>query len=180
MPELKHCRAADLGMDEARAIAALIDATWPSPDLSPDDLVDRLLHQGPSDRDAFTLWEDGALLAHAITFPRRILHDDGDLEVMGLAGVCVPPRHRGKGYGKRVVAEAFRQVTEGKYPVSLFQTGVPSFYARFGAVPVSNPFRNSRSDEDPSTSPWWEPHVMIYPDFVGWPPGVIDLNGPGY
>ena len=48
-----------------------------------------------SAREVFSIWDEGRLVAHAAVFPRRILHDGGDLEVMAPAHVCVEPARRG-------------------------------------------------------------------------------------
>jgi predicted N-acetyltransferase YhbS len=178
--DLRHSRAGDLGKDEARAIVALTNSIWPHPDKTEEELARVFTDGSRRHWEVFTLWDRARLVAHAAIFPRRIRFEGGELEVMGLAGVCVQPVRRGQGLGERVVRAAFGQVDAGYYPVALYQTEVPAFYARLGAVTVDNPFWNSRSPSDPRARPWWDPHVMIYPTYPAWPRGPIDLNGPGY
>lgn len=165
----------------ASAIIALTNAVWPVSDRTTETLVAELgtgLRETPLKRHY--LIHDGAeLVAHAVTFSRVIRFDGGSLEVMALAEVCVDPARRGEGHGARVVREAFRQVDEGPFAVSLFQTNVPGFYERLGAVKVANRFTDSTAG-DPEANPWWNDHVMVYPAFPGWPAGIIDLCGRGY
>ena len=51
---------------------------------------------------------------------------------------------------------------------------------KLGARCVSNRFVNSTNTEAPEANPWWDEHVMIFPDTYDWPDGTIDLPGPGY
>jgi GNAT superfamily N-acetyltransferase len=104
----------------------------------------------------------------------------GELPVMALSGVCVAEPFRGLGIGAALVRSAFERVDQGEFPVSLFQTTVPDFYRKLGAVAVDNVFRNSRNEADPEASPWGDEEIMIYPRHFDWPKGIIDLNGPGY
>lgn len=135
--------------------------------------------------------EGDRALAHALLFPRDIQTPAGPLRIAELAAVCSHPDHRGRGrgLGRDVVRAAFKRIDDGAYPVSLFQTGVPDFYARLGARTVENKFINSRwqpprEGESPGhgtrEAPWWNPHVMIYPATYNWPEGEVDLLGPGF
>lgn len=163
--------------EEMRAITELVNATWPREAPAPGA---RAMPPVEQDKTHVTIWDGDTLAAHAAFFPRTVRHVAGEFVVMALAGVCVPKDRRGAGLGRRVVLEAFRDVDAGLFRVSLFQTTVPDFYRRLGAVTVGNRFFNSRHVTGPGKTPWWDPHVMIYPAWTGWPAGDIDLNGPGY
>lgn len=163
--------------DEMRAIAELVNATWPREAPVPGT---RATPPREQDKTHVTIWDGDMLVAHAAFFPRTVRHVAGELVVMALAGVCVPKDRRGAGLGRKAVLEAFRDVDTGLFRVSLFQTTVPDFYRRLGAVVVGNRFGNGRNASDPGKTPWWDPYVMIYPAWAGWPAGDIDLNGPGY
>ena len=180
MSEIRQNLAAELGEAEARKVAALTNLVWPQQDATEEDLVRDLLVGDRCTREVLTIWDGGQLLAHAAIFPRRIRHTDGELEVMALAHVCVAPDRRGEGLGARIVRAAFGEVDRGRFALSLFQTGIPDFYRRLGAVPVDNPFHNRLSEHGPAARPWWSPCVMIYPRHPAWPRGPVDLNGPAY
>lgn len=163
----------------------LVYTVFPSRTESLDEQVERaVVSEDRGFRDVFVIWEAGVALANAMVFRRTIATMDGPLDVMALAAVCSAPERRGKGLGRLVVAEAFREVDTGAYPVSLFQTGVPNFYEKLGARLVDNGFVNSRynpTDKHGSPdAPWWEPYAMIYPATYDWPSGEIDLLGAGY
>ncbi|MFW6061747.1 MAG: hypothetical protein ACOC93_02960, partial [Planctomycetota bacterium] len=63
----------------------------------------------------------------------------------------------------------------------LFQTSdeVRGFYEKLGAGPVHKPIVNSFA-EDPQANPFRDDVVLCYPADYPWPPGAIDLRGPGY
>lgn len=124
-------------------------------------------------------WLGETPVACARTFSRLIRRPDGEREVLALASVCVDPDHRGTGLGAQIVRLAFSAVDNGRFEMSLFQTGVPEFYRKLGARTVDNRFWNSASG-DASENPWWDPNVMIYPASVDWPKGPVDLKGPAY
>ena len=79
-----------------------------------------------------------------------------------------------------IVQEAFKRVDQGEFPVSLFQTTLPQFYEKLGAVEVKNRFVNSKNNDAPNANPWTDDHVMIYGNNSLWPEGQIDLNGKDY
>src|SRR5690606_26484140 len=114
------------------------------------------------------------------TFSRLVRAESGERRVLALAGVCTDPGRRGEGLGRKVVEAAFHSLSEESATVCLFQTGVPEFYHRLGAREVFNRFHNGQDPEGVCCSPWWNPHVMIYPAGAPWPEGPIDLQGPGY
>lgn len=173
-----------LAVDQVSNIVRLVNTIWPKTDVSFEELVAMTYkRRGDNARRQFVVvWEGENPVASAETFPRTIKHSSGKtLEALGLAGVCVMPAHRGRGLGKLVVQKAFEQVDRGEYPLSLFQTGVPTFYRRLGAVEVNNTFENSAIVAAPERSLWWEPFVMVYPGTAAWPrDAIVDLNGPAY
>ncbi len=182
--------AAELSDRQIRAIASLIARAFALPDVTEEDHA--RWHSELGDKpghDTFVVFEGGRALAHALLFPREIQTSAGPLRVGALAAVCSDPDHRGRGLGRDVARAAFKRVDDGAHPVSLFQTGIPDFYARLGARPVENKFINSRwqppregesSGHGTRDNPWWNPHIMIYPAPYPWPEGEVDLLGPGY
>jgi len=190
VPSVTHHQANQLSREQIASISHLIALSFPDPARTLHDRIAKC-ERVCSDRslEVFAIWEGGGVLAHAAVFPREIATEDGPFRVQALAAVCTHPGHRGEGWGRAVVAAAFAQVDAGLYPLSLFQTGVPAFYAKLGARTVHNPFVDSRY-EPPAEgdrarhgtrdAPWWNPHVMIYPAAFAWPEGTIDLLGPGY
>lgn len=188
-PTVRRLRLAELSPAEIRALWELWHRVFPKPGATLEERMARFLassHMRHS--EAFTVWDGARPLASASVFPREILTTRGPLVVMALAGVCSAPERRGDGLGRLVTRAAFGEVERGAYAVSLFQTGVPEFYAKLGARTVDNPFINSRfAPADPAAigpgtreQPWWSTQVMIYPAAYDWPAGPVDLLGPGY
>ena len=185
---LEHHADPRLTAGEIRGIAVLLHAVWPEITLSPAEFTEKLRKQIAEATMASSgalyqrcvYWEGDTALAHAHTFPRTIISVAGPLRVLALAGVCTHPARRGEGLGQMVVRAAMQRVDNGEFPVALFQTGVPLFYERLGSRVVSNPFVNRRNINCPEATPWWDSHVIVYPQAADWPRGEIDLNGEGY
>jgi len=168
----------ELKAEQAMQIAALVKATWPEAEKTFDECV-ALFMENRDSRSFYVMQDNGQIIASAQTFPRIIQHEGGALEVRALAGVCVDMDYRGWGLGKKLVREVFDHVADEPNGISLFQTKVPLFYEKLGAVIIDNKFYDSTS-EDPEKSPWWSDYVMVYSKSVAWPDGLIDLNGAGY
>jgi predicted N-acetyltransferase YhbS len=184
LPVSKHSYSR-LSQDQRKAVWRLVYTAFPPKTESLEERVE--LSAADKDllsREAFVVWEGDVALANATVFERMVETVRGPLEVMALAAVCCAPVRRGEGLGALVVSEAFKEVDAGKYPVSLFQTGVPKFYEKLGARLVDNAFVNSLHDpadrHGSADAPWWEPHIMIYPATYDWPTGTVDLLGPGF
>ncbi len=125
----------------------------------------------------------GRIIATAEGFKRIVRTERGELRVLALASVCTLPECRGMGLGKRTVQTILKKVDDGLFPLALWQTGVPDFYSKMGAVQVHNRFINSRSATHPDRNPFWDVYQMIYAPGGGigvWPEGTIVLNGLGY
>ena len=182
--QIIHIPSKQLTREQVHQLIALQDVVWPKEEKLArpiEERIDEYINDPEEEYETFLIFVDDKLVAHAEIFARTVLTEKGPVDVMALASVCTPPECRGDGYGKRIVEEAFKQVDNGRFKVSLFQTGVPEFYEKFGACRVDNPFVNSRA-EDPKANPWWNPYQMIYPTsfLPEWPEGVIDLDGNGY
>lgn len=188
--EILHLHAHELTPELVQTVAELIQLVFPNPEVTVRERFVRYQTAAAAgDREAFIALREGRVLAHALIFPREIATARGRLRVMALAAVLSDPAHRGEGWGKAVTQAAFAEVDRGRFPVSLFQTGLPEFYAKLGARLVTNRFINSchvppppgaRGTHGSADEPWWNPHVMIYPAAFAWPEGTIDLLGPGF
>ncbi len=180
----------DLSSEEVLAVVSLLNSIWPSEAKTIPEVLDEIVKaanrhaasypetERPSLR--YLVWDEGDLLAHALTFERRVITRMGEIPVMALAGVCVAPSHRRRGLGEEIVRRAFKRIDDGEFPVALFQTAIPAFYERLNATPVRNKFLNTTNKAAPNANPWHDPWVMIYSTRYSWPDGPIDLNGPGY
>ncbi len=185
-PTLIHHHAGDLGLSQARSLMTLVSRAFPEASVP---LEQRLQHfRALRERHAmemFVVWDGERAIANATIFAREVKTQPGPLRLMALAAVCSDPDHRGEGWGRMVVQAAFGEVDSGRFPVTLFQTGVPDFYAGLGARKIDNRFVNT-GEPDPHPGrgtreqPWWNPHIMIYPAPFRWPAGTVDLCGPGY
>lgn len=172
-----------LTRDQVQRILLLEDVVWPKAEKMArpiDERIDAYFAEGVAE-EVLIIEAQGRHIAQAELFPREIQTAKGPMTIMGLASVCTDPDRRGEGWGKRIALEAFKQVDNGRFAVSLFQTRVPEFYEKLGARRIDNSFRNSLAKEGPDPNPWWNPHRMIYPgSFIGWPEGEIDLLGPAW
>jgi hypothetical protein len=180
--------ARSLTREQARAIGDLLVRIWPKPNVTVEDRSQQQLAFGqsyagpePLAPRSYVVLDGDRVIAHALVFARTIRTDAGEMTIAALARVCSEPELRGQGLGEAVVRAAFAPVDRGDFPFALFQTtrNVRPFYERLGAVLVDNPITNSLAD-GPKTNPFWDEVVMRYPSTGAWPPGTIDLRGPGY
>lgn len=174
-----------LSATENRAIMDLLAVVWPPTDMASTEepvaaFCEARQRQGSSKARCFYVRRDDGMIAFALVFPLVVSAGPTDLPVWGLGNVCTHPDHRGHGWARKVLKAAFAHVDESPTPLCLFQTGILEFYEKLGARKVSNRFINSKAPERGDASPWWSPHIMIYPASAAWPEGTIDLNGPGF
>lgn len=180
----------DLSREEVVAVVSLVSGFWPSKDKTLPELVEAFPEISKQYRASYSqisrpslryvVWDKDKAVAHALTFERPVITDEGEISVMALSGVCVLPSYQGKGLGAEVVRRTFGRIHGGEFDVSLFQTTVPAFYEKLGATSVTNRFVNSRNENHPDANPWHDEWVMMYPRSYSWPERTIDLNGPGY
>ncbi|MGF1448146.1 MAG: GNAT family N-acetyltransferase [Opitutales bacterium] len=166
--------------EQEAAVTELSTSVWPVPgprrvelqkDSAPGDDRRHLRLLG---------WHADQLVATCFIFERTIRAGDVPLPITALAGVCTHASQRGQGFGRAIVKAAFHDVDTGRYPVCLFQTGVPGFYEKLGARRIDSRFVNSRNPAMPDTNPFWDDIRMIYPGPGPWPDCVFDLCGPAY
>jgi GNAT superfamily N-acetyltransferase len=177
-----------LAMDQALAIARLLEKVWPKRDVTTDERARQVLAYGEVAYDSaaqrprsYVIGVGEHLIAHALVFPRCIRTSAGELTIAALASVCTDPDRRGEGLGEVIARAALGAVDAGEFPFALFQTGqrIRPFYEKLGAVIVANPITNSLG-ASPKGNPFWHEVVMRYPSRGEWPSGTIDLRGPGY
>ena len=186
--KIETVSAVGISPEVADEIAALQASVWPNSKRKYEDRRHRILNEwqaykGPAVLRPrfFLIREAEQLVATAHVFPREVITSEGNMTVLGLAGVCASPEHRGKHLGRAVVLAGFEIVDQGHFPYSLFQTSVDvrPFYEKLRATKVDNRFFNSLG-EDPDANPFWDTEIMRYPDRPGWPEGPIDLLGAAY
>ncbi len=190
MHEVKSFGPGEIDLALAVQLVGLIHRAWPrTPPVEPEaEAQQRIKSQceyaGPEAEGP--MWhaviEDGRGVASASTFPRRIKTEQGEITILGLAGVVVDESRRGRGYGRLVVQRAFERVDQGVFPFAIYQTEPHNraFYNKLGAMLIDNPVVNSKAPEGPDTPAFWDPLVFVYPADRDWPGGVIDMLGPGY
>ena len=186
---VKSFRLMEIGEDEALAVGGLLAKVFPKPDKGP---VERALqlkrigedYAGPAEHGPVShiILQEDHVVAHAVTFGRRVGTAGGNLTVMALAYVATDPDCRGQGLGAAVTHAAFSRVDDGEFPFALFQTSfkVQPFYEQIGCKLVENRIYNSLSEDEPQANPFWDNVVLRYPSTEGWPDGEIDLRGRGY
>ena len=160
-------------------VVRLLHETWPEIEYKQQRIFQTIKAMEDRQKYRVCAWQNQRLVGHAAFLPRSIGTNRGRIS-MQLAAVCVTLEFRGQQVGRRVIEWVFDQVGQPKLDVALFQTGVPGFYEKLGARCVSNRFVNSTNTEAPEANPWWDEHVMIFPDTYDWPDGTINLPGPGY
>ena len=178
----------ELNEELATAFINLLNAIWPSKDKSENDLVEEIIRESSrpddeieSNKTRFVIWENDVVVAHAEVFVRRIFTQEGEKDVLALAGVCTDLGFRGRNLGVEIVRAALAKLTEFDLDVCLFQTGVPSFYEKLGGRIIDNRVVNhhhptERQADDPDANPFWDETVMIYPANADWPTGTIELG----
>lgn len=173
-------RAADLPAEKISQLMSLKSTIWLT-ELTPEGLIDefRLLTKRRNNRTILLVESAGRIISHAEVFERRLSFAKDRITVGCLAGVCVAPAHRNNGIGTKISVEALRIATRANKRVALFQTNIPEFYKRLGCRIVSNEFIDS-TREDRNRSPWWQPHVMIFPSKFNWPEDRVEMNGSGF
>ncbi|MBK1876430.1 GNAT family N-acetyltransferase [Pelagicoccus mobilis] len=178
----------ELDDEEIRELLNLWQRVWPLAEFDEESDLDRVrefreTRLGTTDREELfhVLCNGGRIVGVARSFLREIefIESGERIRVLALAGVCSEPEARGVGVGKAVVESAFARIGED-VPCSLFQTGVPGFYEKLGAFLVENEFVNSKSADDSSARPWWDPYVMVLGERGKWPEGRVDLLGAAY
>ncbi len=186
--DLRIVDLASLTAKDARAIIEVKRSVWPNED-PPLDEAARLWqakwqgYDGPPKQrpECAVVYEGDRTVAVGQSFARKIHTTAGPFTVLALAGVACHPDFQKRGYGRAVVRAAFDRVDAGTFPACLFQTGhAKPFYETLGCTLVTNPFTDSLHLEDPNANPFWDDHIMRYPDTALWPEGKIDLLGPGY
>jgi len=168
--------------ETAGKIVRFLDRVWPSQDPDYSSMAQGVhdwVREDPSIQ-LLLVWKENKLVGHARLFQRVVKCEGRQIALLALSSVCSHPLFRGQGIGRILVERAFEEVNLSHYPVCLFQTEKNDFYKRLGAVEVKNTFTNKLNKRSPQDNPWWEPHVMIYPDYPHWPEGAIDLNGPAF
>lgn len=182
-------KRSELSLLQARQLLTLWDEVWGVKDYSPieERIADFLEDSSPEQQvvegsELFHLIEeDDKVVGAARSFERlvRLVDSQEKFSVLALAGVCVSPVYRGRGFGVWVVLDAFSRIG-GHIGWSLFQTNVPVFYENLGAIQVANEFVNSLDEASPEARPWWDGHVMVMGDQQKWPEARVDLLGVAY
>ena len=183
MPSVQTILWNETDEDLRRACIELWEQVWPNPPEAarpPREERVKARYAALDDHRLHVITEGGQLIAVARTFLQTVTasHDgtERDIDVVALASVCSHPDRRGEGFGDGVVTAAFEHAAEAGRP-SLFQTGVPEFYERFGGRTISNEITTSAPGEDAFT----DDCVMIYPNTPSWDESVtIDLTVAGW
>lgn len=168
---------ADVDNETRLQCAALWETVWPRAD-DHQDLGARLermatAYAGQEQQQWHLGIDDNRVVAVARTFHRTVAIGRTPTTVLALASVCSDPEVRGHLWGTAVTAAAFTRSSDDGLPC-LFQTGVPDFYGRLGAVLLGNEIVTSV----PGTEPFDDPFAMVYPATTPWPKdAAIDLLG---
>lgn len=182
MPHPRIIRPADAEPAETgAAIFGLTNLIWP-PAAGEKRSLDAALAGWAGRGAVHVVVEEfpGAVRAHARIFPRTIITARGPLLIGALAGVCVHPDFRGRGWGADVARAALGCMAEFGAEIALFQTDVPQFYEKLGARRINNFLFDGTRQDGVRENPFWAAHAMIHPATCDWPAGDIDLGGAGF
>ena len=178
---LNNYTISDLTRNQIIEIIKLMNNTWPDNDnkSSEEEKVVEFYVRHPG-KICHCIYNNKILIGVAESFPITIIFDKIEAEFMGIGGVCVYPKFRGKGLGSSIVRSAFARIDANEYPFCIFQTGVPHFYEKLGCKVIENKIINTNDHENPDVNPFWEKYVMIYPANILWSSGTIDLLRKGF
>ena len=181
--EIKIRDKKKLSEKEIRAIVELLCLIWPPKELPLNLEIEQLKYRAKpliGFYKTLLCMENGFLIGYTEVFERKIFAGNRKINNLALAGVCVHPEYRNQDIGKRLVTKAFEFVDNGRFECSVFQTGVPLFYEKLNCRLINNRFVNGLDESNAKANPWWDEHVMIYPEAFEIGNDIIDLNGKGY
>lgn len=119
------------------------------------------------------------LIAHAALHEKRLGFQQGELQVAGVAEVCVHPDYRGHQFVSLLLKSMHDWARVHHFPFSaLF--GNPKIYKSLGYRPVMNCLRIY----DVPGRQWISrpfSHFLVLPlANLDWPEGILDLRGPSF
>jgi predicted N-acetyltransferase YhbS len=121
--------------------------------------------------------EGGPLIGHIAVHEKLISVADRELQVGGLAEVCVHRSERGQGHFRRLLTHAHEQLAKRGIEYALL-LGEPAVYAASGYRPLDASIRRfnpkTQSFEDGQLA------TALYKPLTEkpWPAGPVDLRGP--
>ena len=121
--------------------------------------------------------QGGPLVGHIATHEKLISVAGAELQIGGIAEVCVHLSERGQGHFRRLLAHAHEQLAEQgiEYTVLLWE---PAVYASSGYRPLDVSVRRF----DPETQSFEHGILAVAPYKTltekPWPAGPVDLRGP--
>ena len=124
---------------------------------------------------------DGRLVAHLGVLRRHLCvpGPDADVLVGDVGLVAVDPDRQGRGFGRRLLAEAAAALDRLRMPFGFLTCGeqVVDFYSSGGWQRVPNPTRIMRADGRVEIYRGVSMVLPVWSGMAGWPGGMIDRNG---
>ncbi|HEX3849962.1 MAG TPA: GNAT family N-acetyltransferase [Polyangiaceae bacterium] len=121
--------------------------------------------------------EGGPLVGHIAVHEKRISVAGAELQIGGLAEVCVQLSERGHGHFRRLLAHSHEQLAARGIEYTLL-LGEPALYAPGGYRPLDASIRRF----DPKTQSFEDGRLAtaLYKSLTQkpWPTGPVDLRGP--
>ncbi|CAN5586193.1 hypothetical protein BH20ACT10_BH20ACT10_14850 [soil metagenome] len=177
---LRFVAEVDLTLDDHAAISDLLVASFPE---HADTFRAASWYGARPDHRLWIEDSPGAIAAH-LDLERRLIGVGGrDVLVAGVGEAATHPKWRGKGLGRRLMAELRRVVsTETEAPAEFGYLGcreeVVGFYERVGWHRIYRKVREINPDSREWTTS--ESPTLIMPaakPFSAWPEGEINLRG---
>jgi predicted N-acetyltransferase YhbS len=121
--------------------------------------------------------ESGSLVGHVAVHEKRIRVAGDELQIGGIAEVCVHRSERGRGHLRRLLAHAHEQLLERGIGYTLL-LGEPALYVSSGYRPLDVSIR--RFDPKTQSFEHGKLAVALYKSLTEkpWPAGPVDLRGP--
>ena len=120
---LNNYTISDLTRNQIIEIIKLMNNTWHDNDIksSEEEKVVEFYVRHPG-KICDCIYNNKILIGVAESFPITIIFDIIEAEFMGIGGVCVYTKFRGKGLGSSIVRSAFARIDANEYPFCIFQT----------------------------------------------------------
>lgn len=170
-----HVREPEVSSELDAELRRLLRACFPQPH-NAFFLERRYAHEVPLHRYLVRDTE-GRLVAHLGIHDKLLGVGSGEVQVGGMAEVCVDETQRGRGLVKRLLDEAHRALAERGVPFA-FLFGEPAIYGSSGYRHLAADVR--RFDPAKGATETGPSRVAMYKPLTTqpWPEGVVDLRGP--
>jgi aminoglycoside 2'-N-acetyltransferase I len=127
VPAVRRVASAELSRTEIGSLRALFAAAW---DCKGGVFTEEDWHHACGG-EHFVIDGEGGIVGHASVVPRHLVTASRSLSTGYVEAVATLPRHQGRGFASAIMREVTESLKE-RYELGALDTGIPSFYERFG------------------------------------------------